>query len=500
MIKYYETYFEDYINECKKINIHSKLELIYNSFSKNIEELPNIIFYGPKGSGKYTQVLYFLSLYTNLPLKYKKAYISYNKQEYFFKISDVHYEIDMSTLGCNSKLLWQEIYSYFVDLINSKPDKIGFLVLKNFHEIHNELLDIFYSYIQKYLFKKNNIRFIFITEHISFIPDSIINICNIINIEKPSKKTYQKLVMNKSKNNLNNKYLNFENVTNIKLLYLNYFDNISDNDELIESHTVQCQNDESNFYLINDNATNSFVEKSEQSVENKMAFLSNLKYDQKVKKENENEAKKSLPKENNILNCKKMNNSLHDYNLSYMENNKNIHNINLYSTKKKSTISLKENPICSESKRAKTFSPTDCVSLYQENNENTYQSSRIDVKKMEIKNKEKQYSDINICVKKFDNISIKHKFLCDKIITYLLKGNKINLIEFRILLYNIFIYSHNLYECVWYILEKLQEKIKKKTDISFILLNTYNFFKYYNNNYRPIYHLEKYFLYLINYL
>ena len=30
-----------------------------------------------------------------------------------------------------------------------------------------------------------------------------------------------------------------------------------------------------------------------------------------------------------------------------------------------------------------------------------------------------------------------------------------------------------------------------------IMIKNYDLFKYYNNNYRPIYHLEKYILYLI---
>ena len=40
-----------------------------------------------------------------------------------------------------------------------------------------------------------------------------------------------------------------------------------------------------------------------------------------------------------------------------------------------------------------------------------------------------------------------------------------------------------------------QNKIGK-TDVSVILLKTYEFLKYYNNNYRPIYHLESYLFYL----
>jgi hypothetical protein len=52
-------------------------------------------------------------------------------------------------------------------------------------------------------------------------------------------------------------------------------------------------------------------------------------------------------------------------------------------------------------------------------------------------------------------------------------------------------------DCIWYILTNLIEQKKiKRSDISNILLKTYVFFKYYNNNYRPIYHLESFLFYL----
>ena len=87
--------------------------------------------------------------YSPSELKYeKKISITYNKQAYFFKISDIHYEIDMSLLGCNSKLLWHEIYIQLVDIISTKQDKSGIIVCKYFNEIHSELLDNFYSYMQ----------------------------------------------------------------------------------------------------------------------------------------------------------------------------------------------------------------------------------------------------------------------------------------------------------------------------------------------------------------
>ena len=72
-----------------------------------------------------------------------------------------------------------------------------------------------------------------------------------------------------------------------------------------------------------------------------------------------------------------------------------------------------------------------------------------------------------------------------------------NFLKFRDILYDIFIYNLDITDCIWYILSFLVEKDKiKNEDLSKILLKTYCFFQYYNNNYRPIYHVENYLLYL----
>ena len=59
-------------------------------------------------------------------------------------------------------------------------------------------------------------------------------------------------------------------------------------------------------------------------------------------------------------------------------------------------------------------------------------------------------------------------------------------------LYEILIYNLNVDTCIWIIIERLINENKiKKNDLSIILMEIYDFFKNYNNNYRPIYHLEK---------
>ena len=224
-MKFYESHFEEYIVSNQKINLHPKLESVFlKNFPDSIQQLKNVIFYGPSGVGKYTQVLRSIKKYSPSELKYeKKLSIVFNKQVYYFKISDIHYEIDMSILGCNSKLLWHDIYQQIIDIISAKPEKNGIIVCKNFHEIHSELLDNFYSYMQNNLMTSFNITFFIISEHISFLPDNIIKCCEIIHIPRPSATTYNKCIQTTPKR----KKMPLSEITNIKNLH---------SDELVMDH------------------------------------------------------------------------------------------------------------------------------------------------------------------------------------------------------------------------------------------------------------------------
>jgi hypothetical protein len=313
-MKFHETHYEDYLISNQKNDLHPKLNKIFDKFPNKIKELRNLIFFGPSGVGKYTQVLKVIKKYSPTELKYeKKISVTFNKQPFFLKISDIHYEIDMSLLGCNSKLLWHEIYLQIIDIVSAKNEKSGIILCKYFHEIHSELLENFYSYMQKNNSASVDLKFILISEHISFIPDNILNCCEIINVSRPTKNAYVKCIKNKLSNSVK-----LENITNIK-------------------------------------------------------------------------------------------------------------NIN----------------------------------------------SSIDL------------------------LMVPHKVICDKIIDTIVNVNEIKFLKFRDLLYDIFIYNWDITECIWYIMTELIQRNKIKSEhISDILIKTYNFFQYYNNNYRPIYHVENYLLYL----
>jgi len=227
-MKFYESHFEEYIIESNRENLHPKLEKIYSKFPKEISKLRNLIFYGPNGVGKYTQMLKAIKKYSPSELKYeKKISVTYNKQPYYFKISDIHYEIDMSLLGCNSKLLWHEIYLQIIDIISAKNEKSGIIVCKYFNDIHNELLENFYSYMQKNHTSCVDLKYILITNELSFIPDNILNCSQVINIARPTKTTYTKCIKK-----FPNK-IQLENITNIKNLHFY-------NEELMLQYKIIC--------------------------------------------------------------------------------------------------------------------------------------------------------------------------------------------------------------------------------------------------------------------
>ena len=240
-MKFYETNYDEYLCSYEKYNIYPELNKVKDLLPKSQNAFKNIILYGPSGVGKYTQMLSILQNYSPSKLKYdKRIGITYEKQEkkttkpttapiektksstyikkktngnaniqikkqdkkheYTYRISDIHYEIDMATLGCNSKLVWHELFFQIVDIISVSPDKIGIIVCKNFHLIHNELLDILYSYMRHPFQHMNiHIKFILLTEHIGFIPENVLNICSIIPVKRPTKDHYLELSKHQKK-------------------------------------------------------------------------------------------------------------------------------------------------------------------------------------------------------------------------------------------------------------------------------------------------------------
>lgn len=195
--------FQDHLADHDNNSLHPYLQNEYKHFPEMLSELSNIILYGPPNVGKYTQMLVMIKKYSVSNLKYeKKLCVHYNKKDYQIKISDTHFEIDMALLGCNAKLLWNEIYKHIIDVLLAKSQKQGIIVCKNFHEIHTDLLDAFYTYLQSDSSAPCDIKYILLSEHLSFIPNDIINCCKTIRVQIPTKTNISncKKTFNRSRN------------------------------------------------------------------------------------------------------------------------------------------------------------------------------------------------------------------------------------------------------------------------------------------------------------
>lgn len=213
----------------------------------------SIIIYGPKGSGKYTISLNIIKKFSKSNLKYeRKINFLYNKKHnIMFKISDIHYEIDMELLGCQSNMLWNDIYYRIIDIISTKKKRNGIILCKNFDKIKDDLLKNFYSYMQRIINTNMNISFILIINNISYLPDNIINICSIINVPKPSKKKYESLF----KVDLSG--VGIKNITNIKGILTN---NILSNNKIPQQiyNSIKDFND-INYHILRTNIYNMLV-------------------------------------------------------------------------------------------------------------------------------------------------------------------------------------------------------------------------------------------------
>ena len=188
-MKFFETHFNEYVKKVEEYSLHPIIKKTMTTFPADIQSLPSMIMYGPSGVGKYSHALYMISRYSPSHLKYEKRIaVAYNKDTFFIKISDCHFEVDMSLLGCNSKHLWNEIYNQIQDIVSSRSNTTAFVMCKNFHRIHSELLETFYSYMS------DNLKFVILSEHVSFLPDNILHRCKLIPFKRPTATMYNKCI------------------------------------------------------------------------------------------------------------------------------------------------------------------------------------------------------------------------------------------------------------------------------------------------------------------
>ena len=87
----------------------------------------------------------------------------------------------------------------------------------------------------------------------------------------------------------------------------------------------------------------------------------------------------------------------------------------------------------------------------------------------------------------------------DKLYTVIDNPDTLKFTQFRDLIYDIFIYDMDIGYVLWLLISKIILNKKLSQDnLTTVYLDTFSFLQFYNNNYRPIYHLENFIFYLIN--
>ena len=384
-MKFFESHYDEYVREVDAFSLHPNVKTIFSSFSKNINKLHNVILYGPSGVGKYSHSLYLISKYSSSQLKYEKRIaVSYNKETIFIKISDIHFEVDMALLGCNSKHIWNEIYIQIIDIVSSRPNNTAIIMCKNFHKIHSELLETFYSYMHEIEFV--SLKFVIITDNISFIPDNITKRCQIIHFKRPSMTAYNKCLIDDSS-------------------YKNDFDN--------KINSQQFEYDLLNIPQLHEPTENIIIKP--QCV-------------RPIYKTTHNQIS-----------------------ISNIQTNEMFHVI------KKTPVRL--------------------TSDFALNKITNIKSLKANI----------------------TELLVPHENICNSIIQLIkTPSSHLKFDVLRELLYDLLIYDIDIQECIWFILDKLiQNGVLREEYMDDIMIKMYTFLQYFNNNYRPIYHLENFVLILI---
>ena len=152
--------------------------------------------------------------------------------ELVYRMSDAHYEVDMQLLGSGSKYVWHELFFHIIDLVISQRARNpavsgGIIVCKNFHLIENDLLAIFYSYMNHPVHHMYgvHIRFLLITDNVCFFPTNILARVVLVPVRRPTAEQYKDLIRSNQSNRAllgiaNIDLLDLSSVQNIKELYV----------------------------------------------------------------------------------------------------------------------------------------------------------------------------------------------------------------------------------------------------------------------------------------
>lgn len=172
-----------------------KFENYINKHDINIEDNQNIIIYSNNNYTNYCYSLNFIKKQSISQLKYtRKITLHIKNNDYIFNISDIHLEVDFELLGVDEYNIFFELFNHIKEniLLNNK---IKYILCLNFNNINKELLEVFYTFLNE-----THIKFILLTNCISFISKTLLDNTKIYKIKNISESEYNKTYKSKIEN------------------------------------------------------------------------------------------------------------------------------------------------------------------------------------------------------------------------------------------------------------------------------------------------------------
>lgn len=158
--------------------------------------IPHLLIHSPPHQAKdaYRECMQFLQTYSSMqltnPASFKKLHVPFEKKKMSLQLrkSDVHVEIDFSVLSCNSKLVWNTLYTFLSRLTNRGNALV--VLCHACEHIQPSFLPMLYYYLQdNHALPRTALRrrltFFFFTSNAAVFPPSIRHCCVPVSFSIP---------------------------------------------------------------------------------------------------------------------------------------------------------------------------------------------------------------------------------------------------------------------------------------------------------------------------
>lgn len=180
-------------------NLNFKNKYVQNLVNFNVEDMPNLLFFGHKGCGKTTKIYAFLNTILNDKVyNLKNVEIELDKKIFKYRSSIYHIEIDSLELLNNERFFFQNFLKEYVSTRNIGLDMPKIIILLNAHKINKNSLLMLRKIIEtNYISSK----YIFETSNINFLPETLLTRFLSLRISSPKREEIEDLFTNIIKKN-----------------------------------------------------------------------------------------------------------------------------------------------------------------------------------------------------------------------------------------------------------------------------------------------------------